>query len=354
MEWNNEYKKIFNFHDKISNRLVSRESGWLEFKESFNWNSKSGYSKSMVAFANKKGGFIVFGIKDKPRDLMGLQSNNFEDIDEAKISEYLNSVFSPEIDFDKFIVMVNKNKIGILYIHQSDSKPIICIKSDRNIKEAEIYYRYNARSEKIKYPELKILIEQIQERERKNWMKHLERISKIGSSDAAVLDILGGKVDGVGGTVVIDKKLIPKLRFITEGRFREKGFPTLKLIGDVKPVSITGYKQYEQNGNRKLRITDDPKAPLVRIKEDDLLKEYLLSYRDLTRKLRKRYSDFKENFKYHKLRKRIMKDSRFCRTRYLDPHNPSSTKKDFYHPRILKEFSEHYTLKNKKVRFLKK
>ena len=32
---------------------------------------------------------ISFLIKDKPRDLVGLQSNNFEDVDEAKITVYL-------------------------------------------------------------------------------------------------------------------------------------------------------------------------------------------------------------------------------------------------------------------------
>jgi len=31
-----------------------------------------------------------------------------------------------------------------------------------------------------------------------------------------------------------DKKLISKLKFIKEGSFKEKGWPTLKLIGDVK------------------------------------------------------------------------------------------------------------------------
>jgi hypothetical protein len=49
-----ENKKIFLFHETIADRIISRESGWLEFKESFNWNSKDKYAKSMVAFANIK------------------------------------------------------------------------------------------------------------------------------------------------------------------------------------------------------------------------------------------------------------------------------------------------------------
>jgi len=65
----------------------------------------------MVAFANNKGGYTVFGVKDKPRDLVGLQSNNFEDVDETKITEYLNNTFAPEIIFGKFVIVVNTKKM---------------------------------------------------------------------------------------------------------------------------------------------------------------------------------------------------------------------------------------------------
>lgn len=69
-------KKIFTFYDSINDRIISRESSWLEFKESFNWNSKDKYAKSMAAFSNTGGGYITYGIKDLPRDLVGLKSKN--------------------------------------------------------------------------------------------------------------------------------------------------------------------------------------------------------------------------------------------------------------------------------------
>ena len=146
-----DYKKIFVFHVSILNRIIARESGSLEFKESFNWLSKDKYAKSMAAFANNKGGCIVFGIKDLPRELVGLQSTNFETTDEAKITTYLNDVFSPEIIFEKFVVEVRSKNIGILYTHQAKNKPVVCSKNDSDLKESDIYYRYNAKSESIKY-----------------------------------------------------------------------------------------------------------------------------------------------------------------------------------------------------------
>ncbi len=342
-----DYKKIFVFQSSSSNKIISRESGWLEFKEQFNWLSKDKYAKSMVAFANNKGGYIVFGIKDKPRELVGLQSNNFESTDEAKITAYLNEVFSPEIIFEKLVIKVRSKNIGVLYAHQAKHKPIVCSKNDGDLKESDIFYRYNARSERIKYPELKTLLDEIKTEERKSWMEHLEKISKIGPTNTAILDVVGGEIKGRGGTLVIDRKLVPKLKFIKEGNFKESGKPVLKLVGDVKPVSVIvgkgGKKSVHDAG---VQITDDPNAPAVRLEEEEILrKKYPLDYRTLTNGLLARYSDFKRNPKYHKLRKEFMKDKKLCRTRYLDPNNTEGTRKDFFSPAIYKKFDKHYTKK---------
>ena len=56
--------------DKKGN-IIARESSEIEFKESFNFGNMPKYSKTMAAFANNKGGYILFGIKDSPRELIG-------------------------------------------------------------------------------------------------------------------------------------------------------------------------------------------------------------------------------------------------------------------------------------------
>jgi len=339
-----DYKRIFLFHKSIADRIISRESGWLEFKESFNWNSKDKYAKTMVSFANNKGGYIVFGIKNKPRDLVGLQSDNFETTDEAKITDYLNSVFAPELIFEKYVISVKTKNIGILYTHQTKTKPIFCLKNDGELKEADIYYRYNARGERIKYPELKAMFDFVKEEERKSWMEHMEKISKIGPTNAAIMDTIGGEITGKGGTLVIDKKLIPKLKFINQGSFQESGKPVLRLIGDVKPVSIVAKSR--KSGGVGVQITDDPNAPALRLEEEELLKKkYPLDYIKLVKELSSRYADFKRNSKFHALRKELMMDQKLSRTRYLDPNNIKSAKKDFYSPNIVKKFDKDYTKK---------
>jgi hypothetical protein len=343
-----ELKHIFKFHDTIPDRIISRESNTLEFKESFNWNSKDKYGCTVAAFSNNRGGYIVFGVKNQPRDLVGLLNDNFDNLDESKIAEFLNSIFSPEILFEKYLVNVNTKKVGIFHIIQNPQKPVVCIKNSGDLQEAVIYYRYNARSEKIKYPELKALLEKIQSREKESWMEHFERISKIGAENALILDTIEGKIEGHGGTLVIDEKLLPKLNFIKEGHFAEKDFPTLKLIGDVKPITVIPLDKRGKLGTDiHSRITSDPNAPEVRIEEENLLREYSLSYNDLTKTLCERYADFIRNNNYHRIRKKICEKPGYKYTRHLNPKNPKSTRQDFYHPRIIEEFEKHYTIKVK-------
>ena len=78
-------------------RLTSRENSRLEYKERFNWASRAKYGKTLAAFANNAGGFIVFGVQDSPRHLVGVNEEHFDAVDSAEVSEYLNSAYAPEL-----------------------------------------------------------------------------------------------------------------------------------------------------------------------------------------------------------------------------------------------------------------
>ncbi len=92
-----------------------------------------------------------------------------------------------------------------------------------------------------------------------------------------------------------------------------------------------------------VQITNAPDAIKVSLSEEDIREKYPWDYQILTTRLRKRYSDFCINKKYHKLRKEIEKNKKYCLPRYLDPSNHESTKKNFYNPNILQAFDEKYT-----------
>jgi hypothetical protein len=91
------------------------------------------------------------------------------------------------------------------------------------------------------------------------------------------------------------------------------------------------------------RWTDNPNAPPVQLSEEDVLRNYPLTYKVLTDSLRRRYSDFREGEKYHRVRRKIEQEKRYCIIRVLDPRNSKSAKQRFYNPNIYVEFDKHYT-----------
>jgi hypothetical protein len=92
-----------------------------------------------------------------------------------------------------------------------------------------------------------------------------------------------------------------------------------------------------------VQTTSDPDAPEVRLTEEQVREKYPWDYKTLTENCRKRYSDFKEDTKYHKIRKPLLDNKKFGIVRYLDPGNKKSSKKPFFNSNILREFDRHYT-----------
>lgn len=99
----------------------------------------------------------------------------------------------------------------------------------------------------------------------------------------------------------------------------------------------------EGPGVASVRPSSAPDSTRVLLEERDLLSMYKWDYRKLTDKLKQRYRDFIENAKYHALRKPLLSDARYARRRVLDPGNPRSAYKDFYHPDILEVFDQHFS-----------
>ncbi len=95
------------------------------------------------------------------------------------------------------------------------------------------------------------------------------------------------------------------------------------------------------------RWTDDPSAPVLTVREEDVLKNYPMTYRSLTVAMKRRYSDFLENRQFHKLRQVLEKETKYAVVRTLDPNNPKSSKQRFYNANILQEFDKHYSRRAK-------
>lgn len=236
---------IFHVSRNNPSRIINRESTTIEFKESYHRNVIQ-YFRTIAAFANRNGGYIIFGVKDSPRELIGLDNKRLNEFENLKIEEFtqkLNEYFSPEINWLTCTFEFREKHFGVIYVHALKNKPCICKKnndsSDKrlSLKEGEIYYRYSGRSERIRYTELSAIIEETRKNEAHQWFDLIKKAARIGVENSVLLDLSTGKLSNNGTPIVIDEKIVKQIAFIHHGRFVETGgTPTLRVIGELKGI----------------------------------------------------------------------------------------------------------------------
>jgi hypothetical protein len=267
-------------------RLHHREGQELEFKEQFNFAALAEYYRDFAAFSNNRGGYLIFGVKDRPRHPIGMSAKSiaqFEKIDPEAISGHLLGLFSCDIRWAQSIITCDGRQFGVFRVEQSLAKPIIATKDegkDNVIKSGAIYYRYGGRTQLIQGAELQAVINHRIEQNNTKWMDLIQKIGSAGPSNAAILDTESGLISKGGAQIlVVDQQLVSKLKFVKEGEFSEKrGAPTLKLVGDVCPVDQVEVVQHVRENLTKayplsaMELADRVKQHVRHAKRNDVWK----------------------------------------------------------------------------------
>ncbi len=266
------------------NKMIRRESVSLEYKESFNFGSMAMYFRTIASFANRNGGYIIFGIKDKPREPIGLKAKNLKMFEDLKIEEFtknLNEYFSPEIMWEHCIYEFENKFFGIIYIHELENKPAICKKNydpkeeKYSLKDGDIYYRYSGKSQKIRYSELMEIIDKKRKNEERMWLDYLIKSSRIGIENIGLLNLKSGNIQGKNiKSIYIDEGLLKQIKFIQEGNFCEtKGSPALKLMGEIE--NINGEKIIIKEEKEKIKIRGISEIDIIEtfLKDKDVSEE---------------------------------------------------------------------------------
>lgn len=252
--------KIFKKSTRNASLIGTNEGITVEYKESFGWKSLSEYFKAMSAFSNRDGGYIIFGIKDKPHELLGLKSEalkRFEEIDNQVWSTHLREHFSPEIIWEKIIFNFEGNNYGVLYTYSAKEKPVICKKDADELRKGAIYYRYNSQNSEIDYPELHNTIEEEKNKINSIWMQTIRQIGDSGVTKTALLDLKSGKMTGANTSLYIDESLLNDISFVQEGSFVETGGnPALKVVGQVQTVVGAQRVVVEQERNKAINADE--------------------------------------------------------------------------------------------------
>ncbi|MGR3813717.1 MAG: ATP-binding protein [Cognatishimia activa] len=254
-------------------RIFRREGRTLEFKEQFNFAALADYYRDFAAFANNKGGCLVFGVTDSPRLPAGISVKSkdaFEKIDPETITGHLGNIFSSEVAWEAVQTEIDGKHFAAFKIQEASIKPIVALKDegkDQTIKNGDIYYRYGGRTQRILSAELQAIINSRIDANNRAWIEHVQSIGISGPQNAFVLRNEESLADRPEGPLVIDGDLASKLKFVKEGKFQEKeGAETLRLVGDVVPVNAVEIeRKVEENVFQKFPFSAKELAAQVKL-----------------------------------------------------------------------------------------
>lgn len=218
-------------------RLNAGETSTVEGKESFNWGNRHKYCKTLAGMANKDGGYILLGVKDGSFEVTGIQQDRMEKFDLKKANEFISRSFNQALDVEKGQFEADGKTVGVLFVHPSRNKPVICTVDGSDLCSGDIYYRYPGETRRIQAPELDQLLKERDARAGDRVLQLVGTLAETGAHNAAIINLRTGEVEGEKGNFLIEEKLLDKIKFITEGKLVETdGVPTLRVVGDVKPV----------------------------------------------------------------------------------------------------------------------
>ena len=117
-------KIIFNNYcmteDTFKDLCLCGETTKVQFKEAF--TSQKEIAKEMIAFANSKGGVILFGVEDKSGKLVGLSYNEIQ-ILSRELGNAANEQVRPTIYIETEVLLVEGKHFLICTIEEGKNKP---------------------------------------------------------------------------------------------------------------------------------------------------------------------------------------------------------------------------------------
>ena len=219
-------------------RICRKEDQMVEYKERFTYGNLADCYKYFASFANSQGGYLIFGVEDSQREMVGMDekvTRKFNEIDTARISQTLMELFSGEIVWRQKVVEISGMKLGVFCIAPAVTKPVIAKKSVKDIKEGDILYRYSGTTRRIGYAELEATIQERVKRDTEKLAELIKNIASFGVQDVAISDdgiisVKGGAGDKQG---IVDGGLgIGKIR--TRALTDSYPFSALEFAEEVK------------------------------------------------------------------------------------------------------------------------
>ena len=96
------------------------ETSIVQFKEMFSTSAK--IAEEMIAFANSRGGCIIFGVKDKTGEIAGLTFEQVQDIS-REVANIANEQVRPTIYIKTEVVEIDGRMVLVVHVEEGKDKP---------------------------------------------------------------------------------------------------------------------------------------------------------------------------------------------------------------------------------------
>lgn len=168
------------------------ETDEFECKEGFSLRNFGKPLRTIAGFANNRGGYLFFGVKDKPDNfaVCGLADDRFTGTDQNKFSQTIRSVLEPTPRFRVASLKLETLTVGVIHVEPHSAKPVIASKTEGEVAEGAIYYRYPGETRAICYADLRAILDERDQRSREAIMPMVQRLLELGPRDAMVTEPL--------------------------------------------------------------------------------------------------------------------------------------------------------------------
>ncbi|MBD3756435.1 MAG: ATP-binding protein, partial [Gammaproteobacteria bacterium] len=131
--------------------LSDGEASEQECKEIFDPSRLVPIVKAVAGLANNRGGYVFFGINDDECRAVGLEGNDFKDLDIVTITNKVKTFLTPTPVFSKFVIHLDEICIGVIHVEKQNVPPVIVCRDGDGLTDGTILFRYPGQTSRIKY-----------------------------------------------------------------------------------------------------------------------------------------------------------------------------------------------------------
>ncbi|MCC8971903.1 ATP-binding protein [Bradyrhizobium brasilense] len=165
------------------------ESEECECKQDFDPKKLTPVVRAIAALANNKGGYVFFGVGNNQCRVDGA-GPAFSQTDIVDIINKVKAHLAPTPSITaKGIVDFDGKAVGFLRVDRHPDRPVIVYRDGEGLSEGDILYRYAGQSSRIKFADLRSMLEERDRRAQVALAKAAGALADVGTANAIILDI---------------------------------------------------------------------------------------------------------------------------------------------------------------------